>query len=100
MSHNSRNKSGPTLDEAIAKGATHISVHCHQLECLRKANVEISGVKAPRNVPVNHLPWKCGSCKGINVSVGLVFPDQPPTMVPVFEVRSVKPQPRRKVRAG
>lgn len=95
MGHNSRFKAGPSITDALALGATHIAVHCHEMQCLRKVNVEIAALSAPRNIAVNHLRWKCDRCRGINVSVALVIPKETETPLPLMDVGAVKPARRR-----
>src|SRR5205807_19015 len=96
MGHNSRFRAGPTLKECEDQGAAHLEIRCLRSACAHTARAEISKLGAPRDVPVNKLGWRCQKCKGINVAVAVVKPDQPVTPEPVFQVGDVRPKPRRR----
>lgn len=99
MGHNKRFKPGPTLAEAKKDGATHVVLHCHGYGCHRQSDVVIIECKAPDHIPVNKLPWRCGSCRGIDISVSLKFADRI-EVIEVLDVKDIKPKRRRMVRAG
>lgn len=62
------------------------------LACTHQALIAIDLVPGPKNVPVNHLPWRCKKCRQTNISVSAVKEGQP---VPVLDLKAIKPHPRR-----
>lgn len=109
MGHSSRYKPGPTLDECQATGVTHIEVQCLRLECRHLGRLELAKLTGlPRNIPINHMQWRCPAtiaatgkrCGNNNVRVAVVRPEQLVTPVPVFDLKPVKPLPRRRPCAG
>ena len=95
MDFTHRVRPGPTLDDCARQGATHLELHCLNGNCGHKARLELGQVKAAPQTPVNHMNWRCARCRGINITVGLVKPQQPVTPEPVFEMKTVRPRARR-----
>lgn len=103
MSHNSRFRPGPTLDECEKQGMTHLRLVCHGWDCTRRdVVIEVGKIRARRDVPVNHIRWRCeranGGCGGINITVEAIKPKPEEIPHPIFDVKQMKPRPRRKLR--
>ena len=92
MGHNKIYNGGPTLDDCRKDGVTHLRIQCLVLACRHKALIALELVRGPRNVPVNHMAWRCKVCRQRNVSVSAVQDEQP---IPVLDLKKMKPRPRR-----
>jgi hypothetical protein len=92
MGHNRIYKGGPTLDDCKRDGVTHLRICCMILACTHQALIALDLVPGPKNVPVNHLPWRCKKCRQTNISVSAVKEEQP---VPVLDLKAMRPHPRR-----
>jgi hypothetical protein len=92
MGHNRIYKGGPTLEECKAQGVTHLKISCLMIECKHQALIALHLVPGPKNVPVNHLAWRCKNCRQANISVSVVKEEQP---TPVLDLKAMKPKRRR-----
>lgn len=92
MGHNRIYRGGPTLAQCKEDGVTHLRIVCLMIECKHEALIALDLVPGPRNVPVNHLPWRCRNCRQANISVSVIKDEQP---VPVLDLEAIKPHRRR-----
>jgi hypothetical protein len=104
MSFSDRFKAGPTLDQCVQRGFSHLRITCRHINCRHEAVVEVATIRARRDVPVNAMHWRCEKAKGGCGRVGdmivsgmtqLDLPAPPSLPHPIFDLSEVKANPRR-----
>jgi len=104
MSFSDRFKAGPTLDQCIQGGFSHLRIICRHINCRHEAVVEVATIRARRDVPVNAMRWRCERAKGGCGRVGDMIvsgmtqpdlPTPPPSPHPIFGLSDVKAKARR-----